>query len=178
VSHQACDLSAQVFCAIASRFIARAVDIGLFAETQFSFEEWCNWEAFLACRSRPEWSVVPKPSYCSLAVASCKDFGDLLVTYEGARSFVEIGLVHEGTGDKWIDKLNNDAWKLARVQNAGLLQIIVLVSDKTRIEASDRWQRWLSRITCWSRPTALVQGAPLLPNGSIFIKGWGSSGSF
>jgi hypothetical protein len=163
---------ARVFQAIADRFTSRSADLARFAETRYSFEEWCNWEAYAAAVAAG-WTASARPRYCKLSDLTCRDYGDLLVSLNGHRVLVEIGLVHDGTGDKWRAKLDWDMQKLARPVYEGVipLQIIVLVSTK-HISTADIWQRWLAKVPCWVRPTDLVHDAPLPPNGQMIIRGW------
>jgi|GEM_PF-6958573 len=72
-------LAARAFAAIAERCSVRSKDIARFTASQYSFEEWVNWEAFGACAEVREWEVHPKPRYCNLGVTDCKDLGDLLI---------------------------------------------------------------------------------------------------
>jgi hypothetical protein len=137
-------LAAAVFESIAAHLVSRADEIALFAQTRYSFEEWLNWEAFAACRARVGWTVAPKPCYSAHTDPGCKDYGDLLVTDKAsnARVWIEIGLVHDGTGDKWIAKLDRDMEKLRQQFASSItpLQIIVLVSTST-IRAAANWER-------------------------------------
>ena len=51
------ELTKKVFRQISQRFTSRARDIARFAKTHYSFEEWCNWEAFVACSGVSGWKV-------------------------------------------------------------------------------------------------------------------------
>lgn len=165
-------LAAKVFHAVAGRYQGRADDLARFTATRYSFEEWLNWEAFAACCQFSEWQVQPKPSYCALGVGGCKDHGDLLVVADGQKVLVEIGLAHDGTGHKWRAKFDWDARKLARpLAEVVPLHVIVLVSESD-IEASGIWQRWLTKVPCWHRPSTLAASASLPPSGAILIRGW------
>jgi hypothetical protein len=167
-------LAEEVFRAIAKRYGQRADDIARFAGAKYSFEEWLNWEAFAACSTVNEWEARPKPSYCTLGVEDCKDYGDLLVTNGSEAVLVEIGLVHDGTGNKWRAKLAWDVEKLARPMSAiSPLHVIVLASVAD-IENADNWQRWLAKVQCWSRPTSLTASVVLPPHGAMVIRGWTS----
>lgn len=166
------DLATDVFHAIAQRYAARSADIAQFVATKYSFEEWLNWEAFAACATNAAWRLSPKPSYCNLGVADCKDYGDLLVGMGGSKVLVEIGLVHDGTGDKWRAKLDWDVQKLARPLTGVTTLHVVVLTSASDIAASDRWQRWLAKVPCWSRPTSLSASAALPPNGMLMVRGW------
>jgi hypothetical protein len=166
-------LHADVFERIVGRWRARADDIACFANARYSFEEWLNWEAYAACCPEPAWKVSPKPSYKKMGAADCKDFGDLLVAASDDRVLVEICLVHDGTGDKWLDKLAWDVQKLARPLDAGIvaLHVVVLVSG-VDIGASEGWQKWLRKVECWGRDTEFKAVVPLPPTGQMVVRAW------
>jgi hypothetical protein len=94
-------------------------------------------------------------------------------THDGVSVLVEIGLVHDGTGDKWRAKLDWDMEKLRRPLPAKVssLQIIVLVSTSA-IRAADDWDRWLARLNCWSRRNCAELVTALPPAGEMVIRGW------
>jgi hypothetical protein len=166
------DFSRGVFDTIAARFAGRVSDIALFTATRFSFEEWLNWEAFAGCKAVDSWQVHAKPRYCNLGAAGCKDFGDLLVVENHKTLLVEIGLVHDGTGNKWRDKLEWDVQKLARpLTDIFSLHVIVLVSSSS-IDASQSWQRWLRTVGCWGRPNPFRAVVRLPPKGQMIVQGW------
>lgn len=94
---------------VCGRLEARATDLRLMVETGSSFEEWLNWEAFLACKQRqasyPFCEVTAKPGYASEGVADGSDpdhnLGNLRVggPNEGANHcwvFAEFVLLHDG----------------------------------------------------------------------------------
>lgn len=172
----ATELSADVFSAIVNRWQSRADDIACFAKARYSFEEWLNWEAFAACCAEPTWTVSPRPSYRKLGNPDCRDYGDLLVADGADQVLVEVGLVHDGTGDKWRAKLAWDVEKLAQPLTDGVapLQIVALVSG-VDIEQSDAWQRWLKKVACWGRDTELRATVRLPPSGQMIVRGWATS---
>ncbi len=175
VSAEQAELARRVFITIAGRFRGKADDIGRFVATGYSFEEWCNWEALSACATVTAWVSRPKPSYCKLTHLPCTDYGDLLVTdRQSSHSvLVEIGLVHDQTGDKWIEKLDWDMDKLSMTLHRGIIpfQLIVLASLKP-ISGVANWERWLSRTRCWGRETDLTSSCALGPAGQLVIRGW------
>lgn len=82
-SHQ---FAVDIFRIICERLHVKAADIQIMAETTSSFEEWLNWEAFLACKhyqaTYPFCEVTAKPTYASENVADDdgdrdRGFGDL-----------------------------------------------------------------------------------------------------
>jgi hypothetical protein len=171
-THFSTPLSVRVFQNIASRLASKSTDIARFVSTRYSFEEWLTWEAFAACSAIEDWEVGPKPSYRTHGVQECRDYGDLLVV-EGRESvLVELGLVHDGTSDKWRTKLEWDVQKLARPL-AGVRPLhIIVVASVGDIAATEAWQKWLGKVGCWNRPTELTYAAVLPPSGSIMLRGW------
>lgn len=161
-------LATEVFETVASRLVAKAEDIALFTSTQYSFEEWLNWEAWAGCSSREAWEVKPKPRY-----PDAKYLADLeVIDHRHARRvIVEIGLAHDGTGDKWRAKLDRDMEKLSRLSDADTLHLIVLVSTGT-ISSSKTWADWLAKVTCWQRPRFIEKRTDLPPNGEMVVRGW------
>lgn len=169
------DLASRVFRTIVRRFRDRATEIAAFTKTGWSFEEWLNWEAYAACSLVRGWECDARPRYIRLGDhPSCTGFGDLLVTEGEGCVLIEVGLVHDGTGDKWRAKLDRDMDKLARPLKRGIntLQVIVLVSSQIAI--AERWQSWLEKCSCW-RPTQLAESENLPGGGEIVIRGWAAT---
>lgn len=168
------DFTQRVFAVIAERFRDRAGDIATFAQTAYSFEEWCNWEALAACNTVRGWRVQPKPRYRDCGADGRKWLGDLLITDGDQHVLVEIGLVHDGTGPKWLAKLDNDMEKLKCRLHDGFatLQLIVLASWHDDIELTESWTSWLNRLKCWRRETQLNLVARLGDEGRLIVRGW------
>jgi hypothetical protein len=80
----------QIFKAICKHLFGQSDAVRLFAATGYSFEEWCNWEAFAACKLEG-WTVTPKPRYSKFGGTS-RGLGDLSVSVDDETVFVEIGL--------------------------------------------------------------------------------------
>jgi hypothetical protein len=167
-------LANRAFGAITKRFDSRAKDIAMMARTGYSFEEWCNWESFLACRQLGEdIDVFPRPQYCEHGVADCKDYGDLLLICKDQKLLIEIGIVHDETGDKWIEKLDNDMRKLERLTKGGTRSLqVILLASKFKIRDNPKWQKWLARTDRWTRPTTLEHFPESEPPGEIVLRGW------
>jgi hypothetical protein len=167
-------LAEEVFEAISRHLRSRTEDLARFTGTQYSFEEWCNWEAFAVCSRRAAWTCNPKPRYAHLGVDKSRDFGDLLVEERstGRKVVVEIGIVHDGTTNKWREKLAHDRAKLGRIQpeNAVPLQIVIVTKAGGSIESTPG--SWLSKISFWNQPPYLEFRAPLPPNGEMLMRGW------
>lgn len=168
-------LASRVFEVITSRLISRADDLFRFAQSGFSFEEWCNWEAYAACCSIEGWSAHPKPRYSDCGLEDSRELGDLLVLAGTERLLVEVGLVLDSTQNKWIAKLDADLAKLSSQLSPGIsgLHMIVLVSAVDSISDAEVWQKWLQKVGCWNKPTSLMCQKAFEPGGQLYIKGWG-----
>jgi hypothetical protein len=173
-----------VFRTIGNRLRDKATDLQLMVETTSSFEEWLNWEAFLACKSReasyPFCEVSAKPTYASESVANengdpDRNYGDLRVggPNDGADHcwvFAEIALLHDGTGEKWLRKIESDADKLMRLgwKKSAALLIVVAAS---RSDVTTEWAEYLSGFAVWNRPALAEPFVIALPGGgSVVVK--------
>ena len=166
-------LAQRVFKVVADRYMERAADIALFTKTGFSFAEWLNWEAFAACQRIKRWHAKPRPRYHSFNI-KCQGFGDLWVEEGDERVLAEIGLVHvhQRTHDGWQSKLNSNMAKLTQsVSRVIPLYIIVLVS-RFDIDDTDVWDKRLSKVESWTRPTRLNAIVRLSGGGRMVIRGW------
>lgn len=168
-------LAQQVFQAVAERFGQRARDIGWMTDTKNSFEVWCAWEAWLACTENADWDVTANPLYSTFGIAS-RHMGDWLVDdRHGSRLFVELGIIHDGTGaKKWSEKCDGDREKLRRIahQVCGLHLILVTSREHDDIATSEKWLARWSRLQCWGIETTLSFSAPLPEGGQMLLKGW------
>lgn len=168
-----------VFAVISDRMSARLTELGLFVESGYSFEDWCTWEMFAACRLHG-WETQPKPAYSNLGISDGGDMGDLLVQGEGSSGsvLVELAIAHDWTSDKWIEKIDWDTRKLERVgpEAATCLQLLLCVSSRS-IERDERWQKWLARTCIWGQATDLRRYYALESCGQAMIAGWRIGGS-
>lgn len=166
-----------VFLAVSARLVARSVDIGRMAATGYSFEEWVNWEAYLACDSVAGWKACPKPGYRHHGCPDTDDLADLSVETESENSvIVEIAIVHDETGDKWKAKIDHDKDKLSTLpqDRATPLQILVAVSVNESVQVSAVWTRWLSQTSLFKeRPPTFSAHVPLSTRGQLVVYGWG-----
>src|ERR1043165_5217398 len=114
-------LAMEVFTIVAKRFGAKVMELDWMTQTGNSFEEWCGWEAWLACTENFAWDVYAKPPYSKHGVAT-QEAGDWLVDDKnGTKLFVELGLIHDGTGPtKWAAKCDGDREKLLRIVGKGV----------------------------------------------------------
>jgi hypothetical protein len=163
------NLAQKAFEAICLTLSHRVNDIEVFAETGYSFEEWCNWEAYAACQTIPNCNVCPKPRYCDFGVEDCRDFADLSISNSNNEAvLIEIALVHDNTQNKWLDKLRGDQTKLERAceKCSQTLRVIVLVSTKAAIENAPAWKDWRGP------STSLSVSVKLKAQGQMLIKGF------
>lgn len=167
-------LAHDVFSVIAKRFSEKAREIAWMTETENSFEEWCGWEAWIACTENPAWDVIAKPQYSRFGKTGTKA-GDLLVDdRNGNQLLVELGIIHDGTGPKWSDKCDADRQKLLQVAGSvsGLHLILATSLRHDDIAAANEWlERW-SRLTCWSIATPFTYSVGLPEKGQMLLKGW------
>ena len=174
---EALALAEAVFQVFSERLVSRSADIVEFCRTQNSFEDWCNWESFSACRIIGDWKAIAKPTYgCSLRSDYPSAWqGDLCIAqrYNGSIVVVEFGLVHDGTKDIWQCKLNRDEEKLCFPFKPHVvpLQVQILTTTKTTDFCSDR-AAWLRPIRCWSRAPDMRRSVALAPMGQMVIAGW------
>jgi hypothetical protein len=144
-------------------------------ETQNSFEEWCGWEAWLACTENFEWDVYAKPQYSQFGITGTEAGDWLIDDKQGNRLLVELGIIHDGTGPKaWSEKCDGDRAKLCRIapQISGLHLILVTSRKHDNIATSEEWlSRW-SRLRCWGIETMLSFSNPLPEGGQMLLKGW------
>ncbi len=173
-----------VFRTVCDRLEARAADLRLMVETTSSFEEWLNWEAFLACKHRqasyPSCEVMAKPTYVSEGVADDgadpdRGLGDLRVggPDDGANHcwvFSEFVLLHDGnrTSGEWLRKIEADAAKLKRLgwkRSASLLIVVAASRDDVIIE----WADSLAGCTIWNQPTLTDPFVIALPGGGTVV---------
>lgn len=173
-----------VFRTVCDRLAAKAGDLRFMVETTSSFEEWLNWEAFLACKqhesSYPFCEVSAKPTYSSERVEDDgsdldQNLGDLRVggPDNGAEHcwvFAEFALLHDGTSGKWLRKIEADADKLKRLgwkKSASLL--IVVAASKG--DVLTEWADYLAGFAVWNRPALTEPFVIILPGGgSVVIK--------
>lgn len=166
--------AAEVFEVIATHLAARSQDLAVLAETGYSFEEWLNWEAYLAC-VREGWKPQPRPAYRSLMEpGASREFRDLLVGEASGRPLlIETAVLHDETSDKWIQKIDWDSDKLRRAAETGVagLQLVVAAS-KGRISNNPKWQEWLARTVLWRMLPTMSRTFDLELKGELSIWGW------
>jgi hypothetical protein len=165
----------QIFTAIADRLGERPGEICLFLESGCSFQEWCLWESYAACRLSG-WRVRPRPSYGEAGLMGSREQADLLVTDPAGdrRAIVELALIHDWSTNRWVAQLDQDTTNLARVATVGVtpLQIVFAASLTSPIEVNRRWKSWLDMTSVWNRPTELDRATALGESGQALLRGW------
>ncbi|MNO85051.1 hypothetical protein D3C76_764110 [compost metagenome] len=139
-------------------FSPKARDITRFAGTGYSFEEWFNWEQFIAFTAR-EFECNPKPGYkrhFAEHASSSSQLGDLAIwAKDGTSWLVETSLVHAYTLNKWKTKILEDRRKLQGAVGPKVrkVQLILLCSDvETDLQA--KWAYWFEAMPFWAAPDA------------------------
>ena len=167
-------LAAEVFDRISDRFAGCAGDISRLVGAGWAFDEWLVWEAFLACVGHEGWSVSPRPAYASLGRHGDADFGALLVKAGDQSVVVELGLVHDYSGDVFVRKLEASAHKLDGPFSDGVwpLQLIVCASARD-VRADPTWQEWLGKLELWNREPRMEHYAALEHGGSLVVRAFG-----
>ncbi len=172
-----------VFRTVCDRLAAKAADLRLLVDADTSFEEWLNWEAFLACKLRQEsypfCEVAAKPTYASEGVPDDgdpgQDRGDLRVggPNDGADHcwvFAEFVLLHDGnrTGGEWRQRIEAEADRLKRLgwkKSASLLIVVVA----SRGDVLTDWADDLAGSAVWNRPALTDPFVIPLPGGGMGV---------
>jgi hypothetical protein len=173
-----------VFLTVCVRLRSKAADLRLLVEAGSSFEAWLYWEAYLACKVRQErypfCEVTAQPTYASEGITTeagdpDRTFGDLRVggPNDGADHcwlFAEFALLHDGTGAKWLKKLEADAEKLKRLgwKRSAALLVVVAAS---RAEVRTEWADYLAGCAVWNQLALTDPVVIALPGGgSVVVK--------
>lgn len=165
-------LSEEAFSVFREHVQAHAEKILRLAKSGYSFEEWLNWEFYLACAERNRWSVKPKPSYKDLGGPK-RLAADLRLDQSNSTLLVEVGHVHDTTGNKWIKKLDGDTKKLHKKNRGQAIGMqVILVASKGEIVGNDTWRRWLDQVGIWGEKTHLEHSQTIHDKGSILLRGW------
>ncbi len=162
-------LATDVFRCITDRFAKRNRDIELLIHQGYSFEEWLNWEAFLACNAISRWRASGRPQYRFIGVKASKDYADLMVEHGDTRVIAEVGHILGGTQSEWIKKLEHDKLKLGQIaagRSTATLQVIVLASSDPNKPA------WLPRLKCWQCATTLKTTIKFQGGCKMIVRGW------
>ncbi len=173
-----------MFRTVCDRLRAKAADLRLLIEDGYSFEEWLNWEAYLACKLRQESypfsEVTAKPTFASEGVATeagdpDRVLGDLRVggPNDGADHcwvFAEFVLVHDSnrTNGEWLRRIEADADELKRLgwKKSASLLVVALTS---RGDAMTEWADELAGCAAWNGPPLTDQFVIALPGGGAVV---------
>lgn len=145
--------------------------IFIFQKTGYSFEEWFNWELYSKLVTHG-YKARPKPAMKS----DLKSFADILVKqpFDEKDVYIEVKLVHDDTGDKWLAEIEKDHGALksnAENTSATGFQILLLTSSHQNLMQHPNWAPWLKRLSFWAdMPDTLVQSNQ--QNGNTVIAGW------
>lgn len=174
-----------VFRTVCDRFQSKAADLRVLVEAGSSFEEWLDWEAYLACKFRQESypfsEVTAEPTYASEGLATeagdlDRNFGDLRVggPNDGADHcwlFAEIVLAgaDEIADRGWVMRVEAATGRLKRLgwKKSAALLIVAMVS-----RTNDRPLGVADAVNeVWKRP-ALTDPCviPLPGGGSVVVK--------
>lgn len=154
-----------------SQFLRRrSGDVESILLAGYSFEEWCNWEIFLA--AKPLGTALPRPAYANCGAVGSKLLGDLRLDVGAERLLVELAVVHDRTGDKWLPKLEKDRVKLSQSFYPGTRPLQVLLCGSTAgIRSDPRWTSWLTRLSFWDAPTIHDEDIPI-GSGNCLLRAW------
>jgi hypothetical protein len=159
----------QFFEAVYDHFSARTRSLQRIVETKYSFEEWVNWEVFLACSNAGFSKVTPRPTYRRCGAVACKSLGDILLEGGSEKVLVEIGLLHDSTGGKWLDKLEEDRKKLSQPFALGVVPVhVIICASRGNVCNDSVWTEWLKRLSFWSQPRCFERLLNLEPGTALF----------
>lgn len=172
-------LQHEVFDAIGRRLAARASDLFVLTSSTGSFEDWVNWEAYIACKRNPDWYCIAKPTYRDFDVTDgqyASALGDLAVNRmepHGERwVFAEFALMHDGNQNtKWREKIAADVEKLRSIPFVNDVRLLIVIASSHRDIGHDHgWGRHLDAIPVWNQQTPWHGSFPLDPSGTFVLK--------
>lgn len=176
---QSTTLQHEVVDAIGKRLAARASDLYVLTSSTGSFEDWVNWEAYIACKSNPEWYCIAKPTYRDFEVTDSRyvnALGDLAVMRKEPHGerwvFAEFALLHDGNiNGKWREKIANDIEKIRSVPFENDIRLLFVVASSHRDICRDpKWAQHLAAIPIWNEVASLHGSFPLNPSGTFVLK--------
>ena len=142
-----------------------------FQLTGYSFEEWFNWELYAKFK-QSGYFVTPKPAFCT----DYKSYADLLIKdcRNNNEMYVEVKLVHDDTGNKWLDEIEIDRKALQSMKTTETLkglQLLLLASSHQNLLTHPNWKPWLEKLSFWGEAPDIkvVSG---FQRGSIIVLGW------
>lgn len=146
-----------------------------FANTNYSYEEWINWEIFHALSSK-NFTCNPKPSYKVYGESENRRHqADIYAKSQCSNDefIIETALVGVSTQNKWLKKIERDRQKLTcflpESDSLKRFQVLVLVAGYENVLGE--WDYWLGRLDFWSAnpPSTEICSSSL---GEIVLCGW------
>jgi len=112
-----------------------------FSRTGASYEEWINWELYLALTAQG-FEVEVRPRYDN---RDLKTFADLRVSRGKESVLIETKVAHSHTQDKYIWEIKKDSEALAQEMRSGgeVLLVLFLSSNFADITCNEYWRKWL-----------------------------------
>lgn len=146
-------------------------------ESSGSFEQWINWEAYVACRNAG-WTTVPNPRYVNPGLSGGPQFGDLLVERpDGWSIMLETKIVGDYTLPRYLGEIEADRDKLAGLKEATDgrirgLQLLFLSSMKGNILGRPSWTDWLEKLSFWKARPWVTRDIVVGEGGEALFRGW------
>jgi|GEM_PF-3895319 len=114
-----------------------------FNHTGASYEEWINWELYLALVAE-KFEVEVRPRYNNQEL---KTFADLRVNQGKDSVLIETKVAHSHTQDKYIWEVRKDSEALAREMQSGndVILALFLSSNFADIPCDECWREWLAK---------------------------------
>lgn len=163
-------IEVQLLQAVSRLLQRRADDVESIINAGYSFEEWFNWEIFLEAKKLG--TVQARPAYGTCGAIGSKHLGDLRLDAEDGQLLVEVAVVHDRTGDKWLHKMEKDRVKLSQPLTSGFRPVQILVcGSSSAIRSDPRWTNWLGRLSFWSAPT-IHDEEIALQRGTCLLRAW------
>ncbi|MCT8346652.1 hypothetical protein LGZ99_05340 [Photorhabdus temperata] len=164
-----------IYTILSNHFSLKLKQIMNFAQTGYLFEEWINWEIFTAFEKK-DFKIYPRPTYNRyFHNKNTRIQGDILCEKDNEQIFIEVGLIHTYTKNKWLKKLTKDRDKLKNQtpsSNKNIRKVQLIISCSTcEKNLKENWLPWYNNLNFWNQPAQeiiLNQGV----NGEAFIKIW------
>ncbi len=146
-----------------------------FSGTDYSYEEWLNWEIF-DILNKAGIRCTPKPSYKRYGEAINDRYQADIYGHDNERDFqfiMEVALVGDATQSKWIKKIERDREKLTGFtpenKRTKKYQLVILSANYQNLLSE--WDYWLSKLNFWSnsKPATQVHSTKI---GEVVICGW------
>lgn len=121
--------------------------------SQGSFEQWVNWEAYVACQQSAAYDFcIPSPAYKDIGGPN-RWRGDLRIAKGNTTVMIETKIIIDNTFYKYMKDISKDRDKLLTIKNASreihCLQIILMSSARHNIP--EDWKGRLKGISFWGK---------------------------